>query len=86
MAKSLGFCKKKSLREREVSASNFYEDVRPWSCGRRGDVTHVVCVNAKFFSDYRPQYWCRGGTVSGVAANGHLCGDGIARQAYANDS
>ena len=87
IAKSFGFCRKKSLRERDVSASNFYEGVRPSSCGRRGDMIHVVCVDAQFFSNYIPQYWwIRDGTASGVAANGHLCGEGIARQAYANDS
>ncbi len=46
MAKSLGFWRKKSLREREVSASNFCEGVRSVGRGRRRDVTYVVCVNA----------------------------------------
>ncbi len=39
-------------------------------------MTYVVCVNAKFLSESRPH--CRG-TVSGIAANGHLRGDWIAR-------
>ena len=42
---------------------------------RRKDMAYIVRVNAKFLSECRPH---GRGTVSGIAADGHLRGDGIA--------
>ena len=82
-AKSLGSFRKKSLRDREVSASNFYVGFLEHCVGRRKrGGAYIVCVNAKLFSEERPH---GRGTVSGIAPYRHLGGDGIACQAYAND-